>query len=263
MTASAGLHLTVWGSDNDEPALLVHGSMSWGEACWREQRPLGDDRRVVLVDRRGFGESAGPDAGDWEADAADIAALLDEPMHVVGHSYGGVSALLAAARRPERVRSLTVVEPPALGLVRGDTAVEEFIRRVDHARREATDPVDYRRRFLAAFGFPAPRQSLPPGRPLRGAASSWRERPPWEAEVPLDVLRSAGMPVLVVRGAWDQAPPEARAVGMPALHHVCDALVTRLRAEAETFAGAAHNPQLLGEPFNERLGRFWTAAGDR
>ena len=35
-----------------------------------------------------------------------------------GHSYGGVIALLAAARTPERLRSLTVIEPPAFEVAR-------------------------------------------------------------------------------------------------------------------------------------------------
>src|SRR5438067_13320137 len=104
--------------------------MSWGEECWRKQRPLADVYRLVLVDRRGFGSSPGPDAGDWESDAADIAALLSRGSHLVGQSYGGVSSLLAAARRPDAVLSLTVIEPPALGLVRDDPVAEDFMRRV-------------------------------------------------------------------------------------------------------------------------------------
>jgi hypothetical protein len=41
---------------------------------------------------------------------------------------------------------------------------------------------------------------------------------------------------------------------------VCDVLVNALAADSATFAGAAHNPQLLGAPFNERLRAFWASA---
>lgn len=48
---------------------------------------------------------------------------LDEPVHLVGHSYGGAVALHVARTRPERVRSLTLVEPSAFHLLRdGDEA---------------------------------------------------------------------------------------------------------------------------------------------
>jgi pimeloyl-ACP methyl ester carboxylesterase len=253
------LHVTVWG--RGEPAVFVHGSMSWGERTWAEQQPLAEKNRLLLVDRRGFGDSPGPEAGDWEADANDIAALLSEPAHLVGQSYGAVSSLLAAARVPKAVRSLTVIEPPALRLVRGDATVEEFIHRISDAKAKATDPDDYRRRFYAAFGFDEPEDALTTRHELRAAASSWRERPPWDADIPLDTLRAADFPKLVVRGAWDDAPVEARDIGMHSLHRVCDVLVESLRAQDVSFRGAAHNPQALGPPFNERLLEFWRSAG--
>jgi len=56
---------------------------------------------------------------DFEEDARDIAALLGDGAHLVGHSYGAVGALYAAALRPEAVHSLTVNEPPAFGAGRG------------------------------------------------------------------------------------------------------------------------------------------------
>jgi pimeloyl-ACP methyl ester carboxylesterase len=252
------LHATVWGSG--EQAVFVHGSMGGGVVAWSGQRPLAEEYGLLIVDRRGFGDSPGPDAGDWEADAEDIAALLTEPVHLVGHSYGAVSSLLAAARRPEWVRSLTAIEPPALGLVRGDATVEEFIRRITNAKDEATDPGDYRRRFYEAFGFKPPADALTTSHELRAAASSWRERPPWDADIPLDVLGAADFPKLVVRGAWDNAPPQARGIGMHSLHRVCDVLVESLGADDVTFDGAAHNPQALGAPFNERLLAFWRSA---
>jgi len=249
-----GLNVTTWGDGS--PAVFVHGSFGRGEETWREQQPLADSYRLLLVDRRGFGGSPSNGRVDFDRDADDVAGLLDDGIHLVGHSYGGVVSLLAAARRPERLRSLTVIEPPALGLVRGNRIVDEFISRVQSAIAEATDPADYQLRFRNAFGFDAQRQELR-GPDLEGARSSWNERPPWEADIPLDKLR--GLRVLVVRGDWAEAPPGAQEFGRAALHAVCDVLERELDAESATL-GDAHNPQLLGAPFNERLRAFWESS---
>ena len=245
------LNVTTWGTG--DPAVLVHGSLGRGEATWKAQRPLADAYRLLLVDRRGFGGSPADGRVDFDRDADDIAGLLDRHVHLVGHSYGGVVSLLAAARRREAVRSLTVIEPPALGLARGNPIVEEFIARVQRAAAEATDPSDYRSRFRDAFGFTAQPEELT-GADLEGARSSWHERPPWEAEIPLDQLR--GLRMLVVRGDWEGAPPRARELGRAALHAVCDVLERELETESATLPDA-HNPQLLGEPFNACLRSFW------
>jgi pimeloyl-ACP methyl ester carboxylesterase len=250
------LHVTVWG--DGDPALLVHGSLGWGEYAWAEQRPLAERYRLLLVDRHGFGASPGSDGGDFERDAEAVASLLPDRAHLVGHSYGGVAALLAAARRPEVVRSLAVLEPPALQLVRGRPEVEEFIGRVASAKADAADAEDYMRRFLMAFGFPPPAERLNE-QALRAAESSWHERDPGEAEIPLDELAAASFPKLVVRGAWDLAPPEARRVGRVVFHAICDVLEERLGAEGAEIAGAAHSVQRAGPPFNERLEAFWNA----
>jgi pimeloyl-ACP methyl ester carboxylesterase len=247
------LNVTTWGTG--DPAVFVHGSFGRGEKTWKAQRPLADSYRLLLVDRRGFGGSPAAGRVDFERDAEDVAGLLDGGAHLVGQSYGGVVSLLAAARSRDVVRSLTVIEPPALGLVRGDPTVEEFVARVQQGREGAADPSDYRRRFLEAFGFDARPEELA-GVELEAARSSWHERPPWEAQIPFDELR--GLPVLVVRGDWKQAPPRAQQVGRAALHAVCDVLERELDADSATLGGA-HNPQLLGAPFNERLLAFWTS----
>jgi pimeloyl-ACP methyl ester carboxylesterase len=54
--------------------------------------------------------------------------LLGDGAHLVGHSYGALGALFAAALRPDAVRSLTLVEPPVYGLARGYPAAEQFLR---------------------------------------------------------------------------------------------------------------------------------------
>src|SRR5438552_18435199 len=47
---------------------------------------------------------------------ADLAMLIEKlhfgPVHLVGHSYGGLGALFFATEHPELVRTLTLSEPP-------------------------------------------------------------------------------------------------------------------------------------------------------
>jgi pimeloyl-ACP methyl ester carboxylesterase len=255
MRTATGVHVTVWG--DGEPAVFVHGSFGWGEETWREQRPLAEHYRLQLIDRRGFGKSPADGRVDFDRDADDVAELLDGGAHLVGHSYGGVVSLLAAARRIDAVRSLTLIEPPAFGLARGNPAVEDLIRDVDIATRTARDPSEYRAGFLRAFGFPAKPTALE-GLELEAARASMTEHTPGEAAIPLDELAAAGLRVLLVQGDWCPAPDSARARAGEAFRAVCDVLSERLQAEVAVFP-AAHNPQKLGELFNDRLRAFWEA----
>jgi len=56
--------------------------------------------------------SGSPYPSDYEVDARDVVDLLAAGAHLVGHSYGAVVAMLAAATRPDLARSLALIEPP-------------------------------------------------------------------------------------------------------------------------------------------------------
>ena len=259
MPTPPGLHVTFWGEG--DPAVFVHGSFGWGEETWREQRPLAEHYRLLLVDRRGFGASPPNGRVDFDRDADDVAQVLNGGAHLVGHSYGGVVCLLAAGRRPEAVRSLTLIEPPAFGVARGDPAVEALIRDVDAAARTSADPSEYRAGFLRSFGFPAEPVALT-GRELAAARSSMTERPPYEAEIPFDELAGAGLRLLLVQGDWCPAPDTARARAGAAFGAVADVLAERLSAR-RAILPSGHNPQKLGGPFNDCLRAFWEEADGR
>jgi pimeloyl-ACP methyl ester carboxylesterase len=69
------------------------------------------------VDLPGFGFSPVPASGDYSIDAmaAAVAGLIDArghwPVHLVGNSLGGAVCVRLAARRPDLVRTLTLVSP--------------------------------------------------------------------------------------------------------------------------------------------------------
>ena len=63
--------------------------------------PLAERFELVVVDRPGFPPNPPVERVDFEPDAELVAGLLEPGDHLVGHSYGGVISLLAAALRPE------------------------------------------------------------------------------------------------------------------------------------------------------------------
>ena len=81
--------------------------------------PLGERLSVLAVDLRGHGRSTLPAPPSWRRNWGDLrddlVALLDgldgPPLVMAGHSMGGTCSLLAAARRPARVRSLLLFDP--------------------------------------------------------------------------------------------------------------------------------------------------------
>jgi pimeloyl-ACP methyl ester carboxylesterase len=113
----AGLRVHVAQAGQGMPVLCLHG---WPEHwwSWRDVVPrLADTYRLVMPDLRGFGWSEAPGRGyDPETFAADALALLDalglERVAVIGHDWGGFSALLLALRHPERVSHLLVCNAP-------------------------------------------------------------------------------------------------------------------------------------------------------
>jgi pimeloyl-ACP methyl ester carboxylesterase len=154
--------------------VLVHGSMDRG-AGFARVVPLLGDRVVVRYDRRGYAGSVdhGPPA-TVDEHAADLLEVIDAHASgaavVVGHSIGGVVALVAATRRPAAVVAVGAYEAPMPwlpsweGVSAGGDAVavaeaegagaaaERFLRRMigddrwealpeaDRARRRAEGP---------------------------------------------------------------------------------------------------------------------------
>ena len=223
--------------------MLVHGSVGNGQMTWEAVRPLAERFELAIVNRPGYPPNPPEERLDFERQAAEIGEIVGPDDHLVGHSYGGVISLLIAARKP--VRSLTVNEPPAFGVARGNPVVEDFLAQVAAAPR---DPRGYLQHFLplvgSALSVPDP---LPP--PLeQGAKAALAERPPHEAEIPLDELAAKPFPKLVVSGGHS-----------PAFDAVVDVLERRLGAQRAVVPGAGHSiPRAPG--YADTLARFLDAA---
>lgn len=98
------------------PLVLVHGSFSDHNTNWEFVRPLLEERfSMYAVARRGRGETAVTTEHSVEDEAGDVMAVMawiNEPVFLLGHSYGAQVALAAAAGMPEQVRRLVLYEPP-------------------------------------------------------------------------------------------------------------------------------------------------------
>jgi pimeloyl-ACP methyl ester carboxylesterase len=225
--------------------LFVHGSVVNAELTWSAQKPLTDRFEIVAPNRRGFPPGPEVQRVDFEDEARWLEQFLAPGTHLVGHSYGGVIALLAAAAHPALVRSLTVIEPPAFGIARGRPGVDEFIEEIErHWREGPSDPGEFLRGFFVLMGTASPPGRFSPEF-LQGSRTLRVERPPMEAVVPLDELRQAPFPKLVVSGAHSVA-----------YDAVCDVVEERLAAERAVLPGGGHSVQRLGAPFNELLADF-------
>jgi pimeloyl-ACP methyl ester carboxylesterase len=110
------LHVRETPGPDGTPAVYVHGlggsSLNWTDlAAQLRTRAAG-----TAVDLPGFGRTRPPEGFDFTP-AAHADALLcflagrNEPVHLLGNSLGGAVALSVAARRPELVRTLTLVSP--------------------------------------------------------------------------------------------------------------------------------------------------------
>ncbi len=103
------------------PVVLVHGNLSSARFFDRLMDRAPEGHRVIAPDMRGFGDSdkvaidATRGLRDW---SDDLAALLVEigvtaPAHLVGWSTGGGAVMNLATDHPEKVASVTLIDPVA------------------------------------------------------------------------------------------------------------------------------------------------------
>jgi pimeloyl-ACP methyl ester carboxylesterase len=248
-----------------EPVVLLHShGLSGGQ--WRK---LGADlvargRRVLAVDLTGQGRSEPwPEPAPFSS-AIDVERVGDlvravAPAHVVGHSYGGLIALHVARDAPDRVRTLSLYDPVAFGVLDADE--DRDARAVLDALDLTWEPAQ-RERWLRTFvefwsGAGA-------WRALRDDAKDEFSRVAWVIRegvrslmadrTPLAAYARVGVPALLATGERSPLPArrvvERLAQAMPYARH-------------EVVAGVGHlgpvthardvNPHILAEITAPRL----------
>ncbi len=217
--------------------VLLHGSATNAPRSWPRQEALASRFALVSLNRPGFSPNPPIERVDFDHDAMWLQEVVQPGDHLVGHSYGGVVALIAGPALP--LASLTVIEPPAFDVARDDPAVGRWL---DGAARLPRDSVrGYLEAFLQHVGAPFPLPDPLPPDLRQGAEAFFAERRPDEAEIPLAPLP---YPVLVVTGDHE-----------PAFEAVADVLCTRLGAERLVLPGAGHAVQ-NAPGFNDALEQF-------
>ncbi len=133
------LHYEDTGGDGT-PIVFSHGLLFSGAMFEAQARTLSPRFRCIRYDHRGQGQSEDPGGRSHtiEASYADAIALIEAlgvaPCHFVGLSMGGFVGMRIAARRPELLRSLVVIDSSAdaepeenIGRYRLLTAVARWI----------------------------------------------------------------------------------------------------------------------------------------
>ncbi|MFI6865844.1 alpha/beta fold hydrolase [Nocardia sp. NPDC050406] len=243
--------LTITECGSGPAVAFVHGGAG-PRTTWTGLESLSAHWTLLLVHRRGFGTSPPPVGGrqDFEVDADDLEAVFREHRpHVVAHSYGVLGTLLVAARAPESVRSLTLIEPPLYFLAAKDPEVARLQRIGDEVLTQGLDAdPDILREFLTLAGAPDVGTEGVSDAAVRRA---WGGRLPGEARPDLDAVRAAGIPALVASGGH-----------LPALESICDGLADALGARRLIAPGAGHFvPAAPG--FADQLTRFLASAHRR
>ena len=110
------LHLHEWGDANAPPLVCLHGVTAFGG----RYKQLAEERwakrfHVIAPDLRGHGRSGWEPPWTFETHVADLIETIDDlgidQPDWVGHSFGGRLLLELAARHPERMRRVVLLDP--------------------------------------------------------------------------------------------------------------------------------------------------------
>lgn len=247
------------GAPTGAPVLLVPGFTGSKEDFLAVLGPIrAAGHRVVAVDLRGQYESVGdahPASYDVAALAADILAVaagLGEPVHLLGHSFGGLVVRAAALADPGALRTLTLLcSGPSAIPHPSASGVEQLVQVLHQVELETIWTVK-RQRELAVEEPPAAHieaflhQRFVSNHPvglLRMAEQLLGEPDR------VDELAKLELPVLVAFGVRDDAWPPAVQADM----------AVRLGAQVTEIAGAGHSPaaEKPAETVTALL-RFWS-----
>jgi pimeloyl-ACP methyl ester carboxylesterase len=248
-----------------EPLVLIGGGLTGWLSWIPHQEKLASSRRVaraqLLIVQLGLENRAVPTDYSLQLESAALAAAVDAfhpngPVDLVAWSMGGLITLDFALSHPERVRTLTLIEPPAFWVLEaiGDPAYErerDALRPLAQRTRDDVTEADLAE-FVRYAGLCPPGvrpEDLPQWpvwvehrRSLRGEF-----RAEFDHHDTVDRLRGFERPVLLVKGRGSTPP----------LHRITDVLAETLPNVRMLELDGGHAPHIVEmEPFLDELARF-------
>lgn len=248
-----------WGNPAGEPVLFLHGLTAVAEVWGPTVSHLGPERHYVAIDQRGHGDSprGGTYAiGEFVADTVEAIRSIGVPLHLVGHSMGARVAIVTAARYPELLRSVAIVD---IGVEASAANIRETVQALSNmpasfASEEEAFAFAFRNRQpddAARAIFRARLKDVNGGLVWRGSVEGMietvkahRRRNYWAD------WRNLRVPALFIHGGRS--------------NELSVSVADRMRAENpgvryELFEGIPHNvPLIAAERLAGRLEEFWT-----
>jgi len=227
-------------------ALFIHCFLTHSGAWKGVQAHLAHKLKMRSFDMPGHGRSWDWDPEhsgqlDYQSTGAHIAAaLIDKRADVIGHSFGATIALRLARDFPDKVRSLTLIEPVLFAPLKDQPVYHEHMQEMSGfgAAMEAGNYGDAAREFDAVWGPGTPWEKVPDA--LRAALVGRIPLIEGGAGVTLDdvhhqtipgALEAIQQPVLLMEGATSP----------PIIHATHDLFAARLQnARRVMVAGAGH-----------------------
>jgi pimeloyl-ACP methyl ester carboxylesterase len=170
-------HVSLSDDGAGDPVLLLH-SGGFSSRQWRRlAQTLAPSHRVLAPDLLGYGGSSAIAEGEpfeyrEDVDALETVIEGEGPLHVVGHSYGGLLALQLALRRPGAVRSLALYEPVAFGAL--DRPGDEPLRDASGLLASTFEGEPWLARFVEWWNGPGAWAALAPEARAGFLAVGWK-----------------------------------------------------------------------------------------
>ncbi len=249
------IHSEHWGTTGPRIVMIhggTQGTSSAGHRNFSHQETLGSSGwQLIVPDRPGHGAS--PDPGRPDDAAADghwVAALLGDSAHLVGHSFGGLVAVAAAAERPAAVLSLTLIEPALFAVATKAPAVKRQLFKMATTMILPFSAKTRARRMMRFLGIP-PVFALSDTELTSLGTSLKRAKFPSRTTIDgwLDAIARAAIPVLVVSSGSNAAFAAMGAI-----------VAERLGGRHIVVPIEHHFPQWNTAAFNALVADFWTGA---